>query len=384
MRVMLSCSGAFHSFQLAEQLARAGVLDCFVTSYPKRYLLRRFGVSIPLARIRSTYLTLASKALQRLRVGGDETAYWVSQLHDARAAHLVREGTDIVVGWSGSSLRTLRRAKRRGAIAVVVRGSAHIEEQMAILSSEYQRCGLHLRIPHRTVAQELREYGEADYIQTNSTFVKRSFLARGFPDSKIIMCNTGVNMERFRPFPKRDRVFRFVYAGSCSIRKGTHLLLEAFASLRLPDTELLLIGDLSPEIEPLLRRWNDSVRHVPRVPQDEVAKVMSQGNVFVIPSLEEGLAAVQAQAMACGLPLLCTTNTGGEDLLSGPGAEGIVVPAGDVGALAAAMLRLHADPERTIEMGRRALERARSFTWETYGQRITACYRAMVSRTRSH
>ncbi|HLK36951.1 MAG TPA: glycosyltransferase family 4 protein [Polyangiaceae bacterium] len=385
MRVMVSCAGAFHSFHLAEQLDAAGALARLVTTYPKGYLARRFAVRIDPSRISTDYLQLAIEALGRMPFRWTDPSYAPRQLHDAWAARRVTDDLQIVVGWSGCSLRTLREANRQGALSVVVRGSSHVEEQMAILQAAYDRCGVPFSVPHRTVAQELEEYAVARFIQTNSTFAKRTFVARGVPEEQIIMCTTGVNLERFRPHPKDDATFRFVYAGACTIRKGTHLLLEAFSRLGLPDAELWLIGGVTDEIVPFLRRYEGpKVRVFGLQPQAKLAQLLSQGSVFVLPSLEEGLATVQAQAMACGLPLLCTPNTGGEDFLSGPGVEGVVVPAGDAAALAEAMLDLYSHPDAAREMGRRALDRvARGFTWEAYGRAIIATYRSLLDRRRA-
>lgn len=381
MRVMVSCAGAFHSFHLAEQLDAARVLGKLATTYPKRYLARRFAVKIDPANIASNYLQFATEAVGRSPVRLTDPTWPIRQLHDRWAARHARDDMDIVVGWSGCSIRTLREANRRGAVSIVVRGSSHIEEQMKLLQIAYDRAGLPFDVPYRTVAQELEEYDAATFIQTNSTFAKRTFVARGVPEEKIIMCTTGVNLARFHPYPKEDRVFRFIYAGMSTIQKGIPLLLEAFSDLDLPDAELWLLGGVSPEIAPWIRRYErPSIRFFGLQPQDQLAKLFSQGNVFVIPSLQEGLATVQAQAMASGLPLLCTANTGGEDLLTAPGVEGMVVPAGDVAALGAAMLELYSDPERTREMGRRALARVSSgFTWETYGRAIVDRYRAILA-----
>ena len=69
------------------------------------------------------------------------------------------------------------------------------------------------------------------------------------------------------------------------------------------------------------------------IPQPELAALMSRSHVLALPSIEEGLALVQAQAMACGCPVVCSTNTGGEDLFT-DGVEGFIVPIRDPIALA--------------------------------------------------
>jgi glycosyltransferase involved in cell wall biosynthesis len=97
-----------------------------------------------------------------------------------------------------------------------------------------------------------------------------------------------------------------------------------------------------------------------------------------MPSIEEGLALVQLQAMACGLPLICTTNTGGEDLIQ-EGEEGYIIPIRDIGALKENLVYLYENPAERKEMGRKAMERVRGhFSWDDYGRRTMEHYRRIM------
>jgi glycosyltransferase involved in cell wall biosynthesis len=90
---------------------------------------------------------------------------------------------------------------------------------------------------------------------------------------------------------------------------------------------------------------------------------------MVLPSIEEGLALVQGQALACGCPVLASTNTGGEDLFS-DGVEGYIVPVRDVAALTERMQQLADDPALQQRMSEAALRRVRTIGgWDEYGDR---------------
>jgi glycosyltransferase involved in cell wall biosynthesis len=83
---------------------------------------------------------------------------------------------------------------------------------------------------------------------------------------------------------------------------------------------------------------------------------------------------VQPQAMACGLPVVHTTNTGGEDIVRA-GVDGFCVPIRDVEALKEKILFFYENPDQRNEMGNNALEQARnSLSWDGYGQRIVTAY----------
>ena len=136
----------------------------------------------------------------------------------------------------------------------------------------------------------------------------------------------------FSPTVKRDSVFRLIFGGGLVIRKGVHYLLQAFAELNLPKAELLLIGPVTEEIRPFLKKYAGSFRQINYQPLSELYNFYSQGSVFVFPSLEEGHGLVISQAMACGLPVIVSTNTIAHDLVR-EGADGFVIPVRDVDAL---------------------------------------------------
>jgi glycosyltransferase involved in cell wall biosynthesis len=385
MRVVVSCAGGFHSPYLSSQLHRHGALRTLITPYPKNYFRRRFQSPLGDREIDSTRLMLVDRGLSRVFGGSRDRDWALSNLHDIYASKRIREDVEIVAGWSGQCLRTLRAANRRGLISIVVRGSAHMLDQTEIVGGEHERLGLPFFQDPRVIDRELEEYAEATYVQTISSFARDTFIARGIPPERVLMQPLGVNLERFQPVPRTDDTFRIVYVGAASVRKGTHILLDAFAQLARPDAELVLIGNITQELAERVARAPKNVRAIGHVPEAELYKHYSQGSVFVLPSLEDGFGQVAAQAMACGLPLVCTTNTGGPDLIGPDRDAGIVVPIRDVDALRDAFARLYDDRESCLKMGQRARERvSRGFTWDDYGDGIFAHYeRILAARTSS-
>jgi glycosyltransferase involved in cell wall biosynthesis len=103
--------------------------------------------------------------------------------------------------------------------------------------------------------------------------------------------------------------------------------------------------------------------------------------VFCLLSLEEGLALVLAQAMAMGLPIIATPNTGASDLIT-DGVEGFLVPVRDPDAALAKLALLATDPALRRKMGRRARVRVETgFSWTDYGDRTVVAYQgALQSR----
>lgn len=378
MHITVSVPGRFHAFYLADQLQRRGHLARLITSYPK-VAVRPYG--IPDAKICSLVLKEAlarAHALLPQRLQWKPLDYHLGDWFDRRAAQRLPDA-DLCVAWSGFGLHTLRRARAAGAVTVLERCSSHIEFQRDILVEEYALQGLDVTpVLPLVVEKELVEYGEADYIAVPSSFAKRTFVERGVPPAKVIQVPYGVDVEVFRPLQKPDNVFRVLSVGAQSVRKGTAYLVRAFAELKLPHAELLTVGTVERQIRPVLGSVK-GVRSVRSVPQSALPEYYRQGSVFVLCSVEEGLAMVQAQAMACGLPIICTTNTGGADVVR-DGVDGFVIPIRDVEALKEKLLYLYEHPDVCRAMGESALARVRGgYSWDDYGTGITAEYQAALT-----
>ncbi|KKU11110.1 MAG: Glycosyl transferase group 1 [Parcubacteria group bacterium GW2011_GWB1_46_8] len=378
MNVTISVPGRFHLFNLAQQLLKRSYLKQLITSYPK-FEVSKYG--IPTNKVSSIVikeiLFRGWQKLPRVVQEAYNPQYFIHHLFDILARQALQE-TDIIVGSSSSFLETLRRAKRFGAKTIVERGSSHITYQNFVLKEEYERSGIPIKsfqVPHpKIIEQELCEYEEADYIGIPSSFVRKTFLERGVPESKLIQVPYGVDLSQFRQLPKEDAIFRIVFAGTMTIRKGVHYLLRAFSELNLPHAELLLIGSLSSEVNELFKKYEGAFRWIGRIPQSELHKYYSQGSVFAMMSVEEGLAMVIPQAMACGLPVIATTNTGAEDIVEN-GKQGFIIPIRDIDALKEKILYFYEHRDKIEEMGRCAKERVSTgFTWDDYGDKIIAAY----------
>jgi glycosyltransferase involved in cell wall biosynthesis len=212
MRVTISVFARYHAFYLAQQLQAYGYLQRLITTYPA-FEVRKYGIDQ--SRIRSLVAHEAiSRALRSTsRIFGKEPdlPYFLHESFDRAASRSIPPGCDIFVGWSSLSERAMYRAKELGAVAVLERGSSHIEHQRAILRKEYEQHGQRIRFADpRVVEKELREYQLADYICVPSAFARQSFLTYGIPTSKLIQVPYGVDLTQFQPLPKRDTTFRVI------------------------------------------------------------------------------------------------------------------------------------------------------------------------------
>ena len=185
---------------------------------------------------------------------------------------------------------------------------------------------------------------EVDCVLSPSNYVTQSFLARGFKPEQIWYNPYPVNLELFRPRtqPRPNRQpLTLINTGSLSLRKGTPYLLEAFRLVqkKIPAARLLLTALCRTTSN---RFWLASAtcpsngRPACRTPR--LAERLRSADLFILPSLEEGLVRTACEAMACGLPAILTPNTGANDFIQ-PGVNGEVVPIRDPQAIAEAVFK---------------------------------------------
>jgi len=387
MQVIISVGGRFHAFNLAQELLKRDALKFIITSYPK-FITKKWN--LPDNKVKPVFikeiLERGYYKLPEFLKNLYNPQFFITEIFDKLSSRKL-ENADIFVGWSSFSLHTLRKAKNMGMITILDHGSSHIEYQRDVLKEEYEIFGVKPKpyyLPHpKIVEKELKEYQEADYICIPSLFVKRTFLEKCIPENKILHIPYGVDLSNFRQIPKNDNVFRIIFVGSLSIRKGVYHLLKAYKELNLKNSELLLVGPIWDEIKPILKKFDGFYKAIGPVPQKELYKYYSNSSVFVLPSIEDGFGMVINQAMSCGLPVILTENTGGYDIVR-DGVDGFIIPIRDVEKLKEKILYLYENPEICQKMGQNAKERVKSgFSWEDYGKKIYENYQKILEKNES-
>jgi starch synthase len=320
MKVTIVVGGRWHAFDLAERLNEQGHLYKLITNYPSWYVSKW---SIPRSKIITLPFTFwLVKAIYK--VGGQNLMmrcqWFVHQWFAKRACNYL-EGSELIHGWAQWSEPSFQWAKKNGVPTVLERSSSHILEQNKLLTEEYRRHGLKWLPTHeKVIAMELNEYQLSTSIAIPSLFVEKSFIRRGMEVEQLMRNSLGVNLKQFNTTEEKllsptKEGLKIIFAGSMSIRKGIPDLIEGFKKARLFNSQLTLVGGCTKEVERFLDFKDDRIKIIGHRPQNELPVHYRRAHCFVMPSIEEGMAMVQMQALACGLPLICTTNTGGEDLL---------------------------------------------------------------------
>ena len=372
LRIAIFTTGRFHVCDLARELDALGHDVRFYSLVPP-WRTRKFGLPDRCNRWLLPWVApwlVAARAAQRTRL-----RHWADQkLAEAldRAGAWAVEPCDVFIGMSGMCNRVAAAVRRKfGAKIWIERGSRHILSQKAILDAIPGAD----RVPDYAVQRELTDYAQADTVVVLSRHCEQSFLDYGYPAEKLLRNPLGVNLNMFTPTsaPLADPP-TVIMAGGWSLRKGSDVLIEAWR--QLPDTCLVHVGPTLDCPLPLDARFT----HHDTVDQPRLRELYAMAQVFALASREEGLATVIPQALACGLRVVCTTRTGGEDLkdfIADPTAIR-VVPPDDPTALADALRLALADARNDSGLRDRLGAGRESLSWGACARRYNKALQERV------
>jgi starch synthase len=390
MRIVQAAWGVFHHFDLARELDRRGHLLQVYSTFPWTRLKRE---GLPHSRVRTfPWLHMSQLMVGRYLPGWRSASNWLGYANtmafDEWLERLIPHSeVDALIALSGAALKPGRRLQQRGGVYICDRGSTHQLYQERLVNDELHRWGIDPLISASRDALYRREvviYETADAITVPSSFAARSFIESGIAGEKVHIIPYGVRLEKFhRVAEPPSGTFEVLFVGQVGLRKGIPYLLQAFAKLRHPRKRLRVVGSVQHDFRPILAQLPQGlVEFFGTQPQAEVARFMSSSHVMVLPSIEEGLALVQGQAMACGCPVLASTNTGAEDLFT-DGVEGFIVPIRDPDALREKLQQLADDPALQQRMGEAALLRVQHLGgWRQYGDLWVSLLERLVAARR--
>lgn len=381
--------GSFlHHFALAKQLDRRGLLENFYTGYP---LFKLRDENLPVEKtISFPWLMTPRMALSKfgLLPGWAELTLnrWVQETLDSYVANTLPE-CDVLFALSGSGLRAGMLAKQRGGYFVCDRGSSHIRYQDEILREEFDRWGdRFVGVDPKIMEKEESEYETADVITVPSEFVYRTFVDMGISVAKLRKVPYGVDLHRFKKVSEpSNQYFDVLFVGQVGFRKGVPDLLEAFQRFQHPNKRLRIVGGILPEMTRYFQKHppSSNIEFLGHIPLSQLKDIMSQSHVMVLPSIEEGLALVQAQAMACGCPVIGTLHTGAEDLFTDK-TEGFIVGPREPKAIADSLQLLADDPNKRIAMSDSAVSKVGAMGgWDQYGDAMEIVLHELVGADKS-
>ena len=278
---------------------------------------------------------------------------------------------DHFFGFDSASLETLQLLKSRGVFTVLDQIDPARTEQEIVQEEACKWPGweqLPGNIPESYFQRLEQEWALADLVLVNSQWSKSGLVRQGVPADKVIVVPMAYEPERVyvRSNPRREGSLRVLWLGTVNLRKGIQYLIEAARGL--PDVHFTVAGRLEIS-DGAVRAAPKNVEFVGRVTRDRTTNVYRDADVFVLPTLSDGFAITQIEAMAHGLPVIATPNCG---QVVDDGTNGWVVPAGDARALGDAIARLNDDRDLLQSMSAAAIDKVGRYRLPNQSDEIEA------------
>lgn len=394
--VVVSQLGARMHYAVPRILHRAGLLEHFYTDicatkgWPRllghmprhalneglRRLAGRIPVGIPTERITcfSNAGLLHTMRRMRARTASEETEAMLATAQ-AFSTRVVRRGFGNAGGFygiAGECLEQIRAARAAGlwtAVEQIIAPRTIVDRLIlgeARRFPDWEGPGLQDRYAEAFAARERAEWAKADLIVCPSDFVRQAVAECGGPVDRCVLVPYGVDA-RFQ-LPERNRIggpLRVLTIGAVGLRKGSPYVAEA-ARQMAGRAVFRMVGQCHLP-DPVRSRLGQLVEITGPVPRAEIFDHYAWADVFLLPSICEGSATVTYEALAAGLPVIATPNTGS---VVRDGVDGFVVPIRDPDAIVESLTFLHDHRGRLAEMSRQARARAGDFDLASYGRRL--------------
>jgi len=299
------------------------------------------------------------------------------------ARRLLERRFSAVYCYEDGALETFRVARNAGIPCVYDLPIAHWSTVRKLLLEEAERlpewaCTMDgLRDSEIKLQRKDEELKLADVVICPSEFVRNSLPLeiQNRKCTEVVSFGSPHVLESERPI-RREGPLKVLFAGSMTQRKG---LGDLFLAMKLLDSKRFELNVLGTPVAGLAfyrSQFPGFIHHSTRGHAD-VLDLMRSCDLLVLPSIVEGRALVQQEAMACGLPVIATRNAGAEDLLEDRTA-GFLVPIRSPESIAEKLQLLENDRELLASMSLAARVKAKNRSWNGYRSKIVEIMSAVI------
>lgn len=415
-KIIVAHPGKQHSYRLAGALEKAGYLFKYITtvydseksvlmrlvkkligkSEKKRASNRSTGV-IPATKIKQFCEFEGFIVLAFIRIDKKKYLYnWysrhVSKLFGKKvAAYAIKNNVSAVICYDASARFCFEILKRKAPqIKRIIDNAAmnryglykiyqELDRDFGILKN---RTGFKEYLLYENKANPFkREALLADYHIVASSFSKYTLTSIGIEDDKVAVIPYGVETNKISAKTEyiKNRKLRLLYVGEISPQKGIYSLIEI--ADRFHDAAEIHIAGGGMEKLSLQNRnlINEKMVYHGYLLQEELFKLYSECDLFVFPTLGDGFGFVVIEAMAAGLPVICSGNSVGSDAVH-DGENGFVFQAGNICDLEKRIEFFLNNRDKVEYMGKKAIKTAKSFTWEIYDLTVKNFIATVINR----
>lgn len=275
---------------------------------------------------------------------------------------------DAFFGFNTNCLETIDYLREQNVFTLVDQvDPGKVEEDLCIEETERWR-GWEKhpgRLPQSYWDRLAAEWSAADVVLVNSEWSAEALVKQGVPSDKIIVVPLAIDFHGGQTILPEGPL-KVLWLGSVILRKGIQYLVQAARLLEKTKIEFLVAGPVGIA-DSVVNTFPSNMRMLGRITRDQLQNIYRQAHVFVLPTLSDGFAVTQLEAMSHGLPVIATPNCG---RVVTDGADGFIVPARDGAALAEAIARLDGDRQLLRAMSSRALATVANYSLPSNGRMI--------------
>jgi glycosyltransferase involved in cell wall biosynthesis len=336
--VTVSCSAPIgtgglgrHLQELLDALARRGQQGFCISGADRRGDARADRDSPAWAALAARLLELPVPLTPGVRARASAAEF------DAYSARRL-PAADHLIAFNGQALIQFAAASGAGYRSIaLVSANSHMHRVIRQHERARRMYPLEGSWASRMLRRNLREYERSARVYVASRYSYESFLEHGFPEQRLAWFPLTPHPRFDRSSdPQRSGRFEIVYTGSLAVHKGVPLLIDAVRRLPYEDVRLTLVGGWGSRG---MRRFVEQAcaadRRIEARPGDPLPR-LERATIAVHPAFEDGFGYAPAEALACGVPVIVSDDTGMKDLIESPRA-GLVVPTGDLDALSSAI-----------------------------------------------
>jgi glycosyltransferase involved in cell wall biosynthesis len=278
------------------------------------------------------------------------------------------------MGFTTGSLETVQYLRKQGVFCMVQQIDPARTEHKLVLEESARWPGWEAntgRIPASYFARLEKEWQTSSLVAVNSEWSRQALLEQEVPADKLVVIPLGYEPPPDNAPPVRTyagRPLRVLWLGSVNLRKGIPYLIEAARKLQKRRIEFMIAGPVDINLSAIQNK-PENVEFLGTVERNMVPKIFAKADVFVLPTISDGFALTQLEAMAQGLPVITTPNCG---QVVTHGKDGFIVPCRDSSRLAEAIAQLDDDRELLARMAAETLNTVQRFSIMNYGARLIA------------
>lgn len=365
MRINIAATHRFHLLDLARELEKQGHDVRFYSYVPTKRCMS-FGLRKECCKS-MLWIALPFLILSKIFPKSNQIIYIRNSILDWYLSCLMRP-CDMFIFLGSVYRRSVQTAKcKYNAITILEWGSKHIIEQLKMFNKLDT-------YPAKLLDREVVQYEHADYISIPTLHVKESFLKYHVDEWKLIVNPYGVDLKQFHPTRLSGR-YDIIMVGGWRYEKGCDLLINVCRKYHYSLLHVGAIVNLDFPESPYMH-------HVDAVNQNTLITYYSQARIFVLPSRSDGFGMVLSQALACGLPIVCSKETGGRDLKNLLSDKKWIIEMQDFSVEDLNRCIKEALLLSKTQTGKRnyAHDDIYNLTWEAYGKR----YNMNIERVKNH